>query len=114
MMREEVERNQVALRARSIADLPDLVCDIPSLAAIYRAHPGFLLAPIQRQALIPWLLGAFLTVELERAGWKVGFSVGLGTTMERDGRTVYPHKIVGELRAKKMSREAYSQLLSLD
>ena len=114
MMHEEVERNRVALQARSVADLPDLVREIPSLAANYHAHPGYLLAPVQRKALVPWLLAAFLTVELERAGWKIGYTVAPGLTLERDGRTVYPHQVVSALRTEKMSREEFFHLLNLD
>jgi hypothetical protein len=114
MMREEVERNALALQARSLTDLPDLVREIPSLATIYHPRPGYLLAPAQRQALVPWLLAAFLAVELERTGWKVGYVVPPGLTLEREGRTVSPHQVVRDLRTEKLSSEAFFQLLNFD
>jgi len=114
MMREEVDRNAAALEGRSIADLPDLVKDMPALAAVYRTDPRYLLGLRQRQTLVPGLLAAFLAVELERSGWRAGYTVPPGLTLELDGRTLCPHLVVAALNKGDLSREAFLKLVNPD
>ena len=114
MMREEVERNAATLQGRSIADLPDLVQDMPALAAEYRPDPHYLPAFRQRQALVPGLLAAFLAVELARTGWRAGYAVPPGLTLERNGRTLCPHLVVAALRKGDMSRTQFLELVDLE
>jgi len=114
MMREDVIRNAAILEGRRIADLPDLVKDMPALSAVYRADPRFLFEAKQRKLLIPGLLAAFLAVQLERSGWQASYSVPPGLTLERDGRTVCPHRVIAALRKGDLSREAFLKLVDLD
>jgi hypothetical protein len=109
-MREEVDRNAAALAGRSLADLPDLVLSIPTLAAANCADPRYLFTLRQRKALVPGLLASFLAVELERNGWRPAYAVPPRLTLERDGRTLSPQKIVTSLHMGKMSREAFLEL----
>jgi hypothetical protein len=112
-MREEVDRNADALQGRSIADLPDLVQQLPALAEVYHPDPRFLFGTMQRKACVPGLLAAFLAVELERNGWRVRYAFPPGLTLERDGRTVCPRGVVEALRKGEMTREAYLQLVDM-
>ncbi|MGA3079379.1 MAG: hypothetical protein ABSG56_37580 [Bryobacteraceae bacterium] len=114
MMREEVERNAAALKDRTAADVPDLLQDAPALAAAYLPDPRYLLAPQQRKALVPGLLSAFLTLELERRGWRAGYTVPPGLIVEKDGRTLCPNQLISALNKGGMSREAFLKLLDLD
>jgi hypothetical protein len=114
MMREEVERNAAALEGRTAADVPDLLRDVPALAAAYRPDPRYLLGPQQRKALVPGLLSAFLTLELERRGWRAGYTVPPGLIVEKDGRTLCPNQLMAALSKGGMSREAFLKLLDLD
>ena len=113
MMREEVERNALALEGRSLADLPGMARDLSTLAALYHGDPRYLLAPAQRQNLVPWLLTAFLAVELERSGWTAAFSLPQGLTFERDGRILHPPKLISALRKGEMTPEAFLALINL-
>ena len=114
MMREEVERNAAALKGRTAADVPDLLRDVPALAAAYRPDPRYLLGPQQRKTLVPGLLSAFLTLELERRGWRAGYTVPPGLIVEKEGRTVCPNQLMAALSKGGMSREAFLKLLDLD
>jgi len=114
MMREEVERNAAALKGRTAADVPDLLRDVPALAAAYRPDPRYLLGPQQRKTLVPGLLSAFLTLELERRGWRAGYTVTPGLIVEKEGRTVCPNQLMAALSKGGMSREAFLKLLDLD
>ncbi len=111
-MREEVERNATLLEGRSVADLPDLIREIPKLAVAYHADSRHLLAPGQRAALVPWLLASFLTLELERSGWSVDHTIPPGLIVQRNGRTLCPQQVVKQLRKGEMSREEYLKLVS--
>ena len=114
MMREEVERNAAALEGRTASDVPDLLQDVPALAAAYRPDPRYLVGPQQRQALVPGLLSAFLTLELERRGWRAGYTVPRGLIVEKDGRTLCPNQLIAAVSKGGMSREAFLKLLDLD
>jgi len=114
IMLEEVERNATALEGRSLADLPELVRNIPLLAEAYRPRPGYLLGLAQRKALVPGLLAAFLTVELQRRGWRANYTIPPGLIMERDGRTVCPYAVVASLGKGEISSEAFMELLNLN
>jgi hypothetical protein len=91
--------------------LPDLVLNIRTLAAAYRADPRYLFTLQQREALVPGLLASFLTVELERNGWRIVYAFPSGLTLERGGRRLSPQQIVTSLRMGKMSREAFLELI---
>jgi len=114
MMREEVERNAAAFEGRTAADVPDLLQDVAALAAAYRPDPRYLMGPQQRKALVPGLLSAFLTLELERSGWRAGYTVPPGLIVEKDGRTLCPNQLIAALSEGGMSREAFLKLLDLD
>jgi hypothetical protein len=113
-MREDVARNRDAFNGRSIADLPDLIPQIPALAETYRPDPRYALAPGQRRACIPGLLTAFLAIELEREGWKPTYAAGVGLTLQRDGRTVVPHLLIAGLRTGGLTREAFLESVRRD
>lgn len=113
-MREEVDRNAEVFAGRSLADLPDLVLNIPTLAASYRADPRYLFTSQQRKALVPGLLASFLAVELEREGWRPTYTIPPGLTLERCGRSLSPQQIVTSLQMGKMSREAFRELVNSD
>jgi hypothetical protein len=113
-MREEVDRNAGALAGCSLADLPDLILNIPALATAYRADPRYLFTLPQRKALVPGLLASFLAVELERNGWRPAYSVGPGLTLERYERKLSPQQIVTSMRMGRMTREAFLELIDGD
>ena len=56
-----------------------------------------------------WL--PFLTVELVQSGWRTNYSPEQGLTLEHDGRTVIPQKVVSALRKGELSRESFLELV---
>jgi hypothetical protein len=106
-MQEEVVRNSLILDGRSISDIPGFVGDMRNLAVSYREDSRYLLAPSQRETVIPYLLTAFLAVELARRGWEVGYTVEEGLSLNQGDLRVNPDSVVQKLAAGEMSREEF-------
>jgi hypothetical protein len=106
-MREEVDRNAKVLAGRKLFDIPDLIGRAPELAASYCEHRGYLLAPVQRQAMIPHLLIAFLATELMKQGWQVTFTVEAGLTLQSGARRINPFDTIRRLSKGELSAQEF-------
>jgi hypothetical protein len=106
-MQEEVARNAKMLAGCRPPDIPDLIQRAPELAASYCEDRQFLLAPAQRQAMIPNLLTAFLAVELVKENWQVSYSVEEGLTLRNGRRRLNPHDTVQRLAKGELSRQEF-------
>jgi len=102
-LRDEVERNPDVLAGKTRFDIPNLLRDKASLAAAYRPDPRFLLAPTQREQRIPYLLGAFLALDLMDEEWDVSFDFGEGIQLCSGPRKIQPFTLVEQLDASTIS-----------
>lgn len=99
-LRDEVERNSNILYSKTRFDIPELLRNKSELAANYRTSPKFLLAQIQKQERIPYLLGAFLTLNLVDEQWAVSYQMADGIQLRSGSRQIRPFTLVEQLDAK--------------
>jgi hypothetical protein len=110
-LREEVARNAKLVAGRKLSDIPDLIGRAPDLAASYCEHRGYLLAPIQRQAMIPHLLAAFLATELMKQSWQVSYTVEAGLTLHFGTRRINPFDTIRRLSKGELSAQEFLVLI---
>jgi hypothetical protein len=111
-MQDEVARNAKLLAGQKLSDIPDLIGRAPELAAFYCEHRGYLLAAIQRQAMIPHLLTAFLVTELMEQSWQVSYTVEAGLTLGSGGRRINPHDTIRRLSKGELSAQEFLALVN--
>jgi hypothetical protein len=100
----EVTRNSALLEGRTKSDIPELLNARVSLAERYRSNSNFLLADVQREEMISYLLGAFLTVQLINEGWRASHSHDEGIRLTSgNGRDVSPFNVVAQLASGDLS-----------
>jgi len=102
-LRDEIDRNRGLLGGKTRFEIPALLCVKAKLAVDYRPDPKFLLAPIQREHQIPYLLGAFLALSLIDEHWDVAYEIGEGVQLRLGARQVQPFRLVEQLDASEIS-----------
>jgi hypothetical protein len=107
-LRDEVERNIAMLAGKTRFDIPSLLRDKTTLAAAYRPDPKFLLAHTQRVERIPYLLGAFLALDLMNEEWEVSFEFGEGIELRSGSRKIQPFTVVEQLDKSTISDEEFT------
>lgn len=106
-LRDEVARNEEILGGKTRLDIPDLLRGKDDLAAKYRTNPKFLLAHSQKQARIPYLLGAFLALNLADEQWAVSYNMAEGIQLRMGHREIQPFMLVEQLNTQMISDEEF-------
>lgn len=99
LLKDEVDRNILLLEGKTRFDIPDLLRRKAELAADYRADDRFLFAPVQKESMIPLLLGSFLALALIEEKWEASFELHEGIRLGLAGRCVQPFTLVGQLES---------------
>jgi len=102
-LRDEVARNSALFEGKTRFDIPQLLIGKASLAEIYKPNPKFLLAHVQREQRIPYLLGAFLALNMIDEHWDVHYEINHGIELRLGQRLVQPFTLVKQLDAKTIS-----------
>lgn len=102
-LRDEVGLNEEILGGKTRLDIPDLLRGKADLAAKYRINPKFLLARIQKQARIPYLLGAFLALNLIDEQWALSYGMAEGIQLRIGQREIQPFTLVEQLDTQMIS-----------
>ena len=111
---EDVGRNVHVPRWRALASRKGralagaTVSSVAVLAAGLDSEGGFLGAvdpdtpPADRRATAEWMLGASLAAALDAEGWTVRTVPGIPIRAEKDGETIEPFAVVGEIAAGRL------------
>jgi hypothetical protein len=100
LLRDEVDRNGDILHAKTRFDIPELLRNKTELAANYITNRKFLLSQIQKQERVPYLLGAFLALDLIDEQWVVSYEMAAGIQLRSSDRQLRPFTLVEQLDAK--------------
>ncbi len=102
-IRDEVGRNVGMFEGKTRFDIPRLLADKAELAENYRPDPRFLLAHVQREQRIPYLLGAFVALNLIDEHWEIHYQINEGIQLRLGERRIQPFTLVQQLDKKVIS-----------
>lgn len=110
-LQEELDRNQRLFDGHTRFDIPDLLRRKTELAAAYKSTPRLLLAGIQREGQIGWLLAAFLTLDLIAHHWEVTYQPLGGIQLRQGTRELQPFALVEQLAAGEITEADFLEAI---
>jgi Zn-dependent protease with chaperone function len=106
--REAVQQSASILESFVLADLPELVLNLPDISQRLRDPNGMLLTREQRIERAAHLLRMAMTVALCDAGWRFHSNPGQ-FYLELDDRRILPGEIINEMRSGKTTKSDWSE-----
>ena len=106
-IKDEISRSFELLFGRDRFDIPALLRDKANLAAHYRPDYYHALPPAERQERIPYLLRAFLALELIQDQWVLSYKVSDGIHLCLGERKIQPFSLVDELDSDLISDKEF-------
>lgn len=110
-LREELDRNRHLLDGHTRFDIPTLLRRKTELAAAYKSTPHLLLAGVQREGQIAWLLAAFLTLDLVAQQWDVAYQPLGGIQLRHGARELQPFALVEQLAAGEITEADFLEAI---